>query len=400
MTGFGRDHSISSLAAAEERDVLCNWQESNEQTEIVNRAVRTLGEGKLVAFPTETVYGIAASALHSEAVERLVHCKGRPEDKPLTLALRTAAEVVDWVPGLSSLGRRLSRRAWPGPVTLVFTQGVEQGLSGRLPEAVRRRVCANGALGLRVPAHRAVLEVMRRMPGPLTLTSANRSGEPDATSGHEVLTALGRSAETLEVQDDLALVIDDGPTRYGQVSTVVRIAGDRWEVLREGVVPARTLQQLANRVILFVCTGNTCRSPLAEGLCKKLLAKRLGCAVEELPGRGFVVLSAGASAMMGCGPSPEAVEAARAWDVHLEGHLSQPLTETLLRQADLVFAMTRSHLRSASTPWVPADAPLELLSPDGEDVPDPIGADLVTYSHCAERIVQCLEKRLEQIAGC
>src|SRR5437879_6788763 len=93
--------------------------------DVVQRALGALAEGQLVAFPTETVYGIAASASKPEAVERLRKGKGRPENKPLTLAIGDAAEAVDWVPEISPLGRRLADRCWPGPVTLVFDTALE-----------------------------------------------------------------------------------------------------------------------------------------------------------------------------------------------------------------------------------------------------------------------------------
>src|SRR5260370_30563389 len=108
--------------------------------------------------------------------------------------------------------------------------------------------------------------------------------------------------------EDLAVVIDDGPSRYGKASTVVQVNGNTWEVLREGVVSEAELKRQAAKLIVFVCTGNTCRSPMAEGLCKKLLAERLGCALEELPERGFVVLSAGLAALMGGQAAPQALD--------------------------------------------------------------------------------------------
>src|SRR5690349_11091017 len=108
---------------------LVAWQRAAHSGPVVRRAAQALADGQLVAFPTETVYGIAASALNPEAVERLIHCKGRPEDKPLTLAIGSAAEALDWVPRLSAVGRRLARRCWPGPVTLVSGDGVAEGLA-------------------------------------------------------------------------------------------------------------------------------------------------------------------------------------------------------------------------------------------------------------------------------
>src|SRR5262249_7184244 len=218
---------------------------------------------------------IAANALDAAAVARLTRSKGRPEQKPLAVALRGADDALEWVPGMSPLGRRLARRCWPGPVTLVFGEGLEGGWLDRLPDETRRRVSPQGTVGLRVPAHAAVLEALDRVAFPVVLTSANRSGEPAAVTAEQVVAAVG---------DDLGLVIDGGPCYFGQASTVVRVAGDAWTVLREGVVSAEELRRLSAYVILFLCTGNTCRSPMAEALCKKLLAEKLGCTPEELPG--------------------------------------------------------------------------------------------------------------------
>ena len=100
----------------------------------------------------------------------------------------------------------------------------------------------------------------------------------------------------------------------------------RWSVVRAGVVDDATLARLSPYTIVFVCTGNTCRSPLAEALFKKKLADRLGCPVEELSRRGFLVISAGLAAMMGAAAADEAVEAAQDYGADLSGHLSRPLT--------------------------------------------------------------------------
>src|SRR6516225_1382033 len=103
---------------------IVDWQRTTDPRGAVRQVAQALERGDLVALPTETVYGIAASALNAEAIERLRQCKGRPEEKPLTLAVGGADEALDWVPRLSPLGRRLARRCWPGPVTLVCGDGV------------------------------------------------------------------------------------------------------------------------------------------------------------------------------------------------------------------------------------------------------------------------------------
>ena len=123
----------------------------------------------------------------------------------------------------------MARKCWPGPLTLIMAGGVDRGLAGRLPESVRQRVCPAGTVGLRLPAHASIRETLRRLPGPVVLTSANRSGEPAATTAEEVQQAVGQ---------DLDVLIDDGPTYYRQASTVVGINGNAWSILREGVVTA------------------------------------------------------------------------------------------------------------------------------------------------------------------
>lgn len=364
-----------------------DWQQVDDSSEIVRQAAQALADGQLVAFPTETVYGLASSAFLPEAVARLQQSKGRPEKKPLTLAIGSAAEAAEWVPDISPLGRRLARRCWPGPVTLVFG-GNSSKLARRLPEAVRQRICPEGTLGLRVPAHDAVLEVMKAMAAPLVLTSANRSGEPPATTAAQVLEAVG---------EEVALIIDDGPCRFGQASTVVKVDGSSWKVLREGVVSAEMLRQQAARKIVFICTGNTCRSPLAEALCKKHLAERLGCRPEELLERGICVQSAGIAAMIGAEATPEAVEAARALGADLSKHRSRPLSAELASQADYLIAMAHSHLLALEAQFPEVGCPPRLLSPQGEDIADPIGSDQPVYERCAQEISRHLQPLLEEL---
>src|SRR5262245_59537138 len=149
-----------------------DWQTAADPDAVVQRAVASLREGRLVAFPTETVYGLAASPLVPVAVAQLRQSKGRPEGKPLTLAIGSPADAQDWVPDISSLGRRLARRCWPGPVTLVFDAGIERGLASQLSDEVRQWVAPAGSLGLRVPAHEAILHVLYQLSGPLVLSSA------------------------------------------------------------------------------------------------------------------------------------------------------------------------------------------------------------------------------------
>jgi protein-tyrosine phosphatase len=308
---------------------IIDWSSVAAPRELARHVARSLSAGWLIALPTDTAYVLAAWSRSVPAVSRLRELSpARPE-----LAVPGAAAARDWA-RLNAPARRLAR-AWPGPLTLSCAEGLAEGLGSCLPPDAREAACAGGELHLRAPGHEAPLEVLRWLPGPLLLAPIAANGA-EATTAQQVIAALG---------DRVELVLDDGPARLRHQSTVVRIAGEGWTVARAGALDEGQLRQLLARRVVFVCTGNTCRSPLAEAICKQQLAARLGCPVEELPARGYLVQSAGLAAGTGMPAAEEAVLVAEALGAaDLRDHQSQPLTPELLRAADLILAMTHGHL--------------------------------------------------------
>ena len=117
--------------------IVIDLKNVTDHRDVVHQSVEALASGKIVALPTETVYGIAASALNSEAVQRLAQIKGRDPSKPFAFAIKSYEDALDYVPKMSPLARRLARRCWPGPLTLVLPDNDSDSVIQRLPAEVR-----------------------------------------------------------------------------------------------------------------------------------------------------------------------------------------------------------------------------------------------------------------------
>lgn len=164
-------------------------------------------------------------------------------------------------------------------------------------------------------------------------------------------------------------------------------------------MPADEPPRPPTRTVLFVCTGNTCRSPLAEGLAKQLLATRLGCAVGELPERGWQVVSAGVAATPGEAASAEAVAVAAEFGFDLSGHRSRPLTPEMLGEATDIVAVSRGHAAVLAAYLAGAGPGPTLLGGPSGDLPDPIGGDAAEYRRCAAAIQCHLVRHLAEWLG-
>lgn len=365
--------------------VVIDVRNAADDRDVIHRAVQAIAEGNLVVFPTETVYGLAASALNEDAVARLLATKARAEGYPLALAVKSADKALDYVPDSCELGRRLARRCWPGPVTLVLDDSHPDSLLRQLPKSVQQAVSPQQTIGLRVPGHDLILDVLSLLTGPLVLSSANRSGHVAAVNAATAIEELG---------DDVQLVLDDGDSRFGQASSVVKVNTSGMTVLREGVVSKSALDRLASFMVVLVCTGNTCRSPMAEVLLKKRLAEKAGCAIDQLEARGILVGSAGIAAMPGANAAAESLAVAADRGLDLSQHAAQPMTERILRDADMILTMTSGHRQALLSHWPAAADRTHLICPDARDVGDPIGGTREQYEQCANQIDAALAERV------
>ena len=353
------------------------------------RAGAIIRNGGLVGFPTETVYGVASRGDDPAAVRRLREVKQRAESKPFTVHIADPGQADDYVPDWSAVGRRLARKAWPGPVTLVV-QVNDPGqtvFAQRCGAAGVDLLYHGGAVGLRCPLDPIAAEFLRAARVPVVAASANRAGEPPARTADGVLRAF---------DGKLDLVLDGGQSLYSKPSTVVRIEGEGYRILREGVIAARTLDSYAAATLLFVCSGNTCRSPMAAALARQALARRMNCTEAQLEDRRVAVVSAGLAATDGAPPSHGAVSAMTKHGLDVTGHRSRRLDDALVRSADYVFCMTRAQ-RDMVIGNHAIDPTRVLTLIDDEDINDPFGGDVSTYQHCAERIAAGVHQRVSEL---
>ena len=354
--------------------VIHSWQ-PNESCDLL---IRHLARGDCVALPTEATYEIVASALHPEAVARL-RGFAPPEHVP-AIVVHDFANLFDWLPLLRGAGARIFRKMGPGPITLTGDAGWSYGNVQHLAEAARPLLMRDGQLALRWPVH-AIWDELRQANLPLASI---------AVEGGITAEATARVAG-----EDVACVLDGGPTQFAGLPSIVRAEGRRCRLVREGRITREQVDELAMSRIVFICTGNTCRSPMAEVLFARLLADRLGCAPSELRQHGFCVQSAGLAATMGSAANPNAVRVVADFGADLSEHQSRMASMEMLLWADHIFAMTASHAYALS-PVAEIPEP-QLLSPEGEDVADPIGGELPDYRACAEQIIQCLRRRLPEL---
>jgi L-threonylcarbamoyladenylate synthase len=195
-------------------------------TQTIDEAARILRAGGLVAFPTETVYGLGADASNAEAVKKIYAAKGRPRNHPLIVHLASAAQVREWAGDMPEAGKQLAERFWPGPLTLIFTRAahVDDLVTG-----------GQDTIALRVPSHPAAQALLAAFGGGVAAPSANRYGRVSATTADHVRSEFGSTID---------YVLDGGGCDFGIESTIVDVSGVRPALLRPGSITSADIEAL------------------------------------------------------------------------------------------------------------------------------------------------------------
>ena len=332
----------------------------------IARCAKVIRQGGLVIFPTETVYGIAADFNNPKAIARLREVKKRSDDKPFSILISQKGLISNYTSAGEPVVYKFIDQYWPGPLTVIVP-----ARSG------------SATIGIRMPDHVIALKLVQEAQCTIAAPSANVEGAPPPKTCEEALKDLNGLVD---------MAIDGGEAKYGQSSSVIDFTKPKPVLVREGAILQGDLDRLAKtKTILFVCTGNSCRSVMAEYLLKKLVKGRAD--VE--------VVSAGTGVFLQSTASFETVAVLQEEGIDAREHLSQPINTILLKKADLIIVMTRAH-RDQVLERVPGvekrvyllkefvDAPamVEL----NMDVPDPIGQPRSAYKDCLTVIKQAIHK--------
>jgi protein-tyrosine phosphatase len=360
---------------------------SGEYEMHVAQGAQVLQAGGLVVLPTETVYGAAGLLTHPQAKARLQALRGNTATTPFTIHLARPSDAYRYLDEPDEYTERLITKLWPGPVGLLFEVSPERrkavATELNLPET---ELYDGSTIILRCPDHIVATDVIALAGGPVVLTTA-------ASSGSGVPWRAEQAAMELDKKVDL--IFDAGPSKYSKPSTLLKVHRGRYEIVRQGVYDERIIERLLRTTILFVCSGNTCRSPMAEVLARRILAEKLTVPELELERRGISVVSAGSFAMPGARATPQAVQAVKELGVDLSHHRSRPLTVELIHQADMIYTMSRSHAYQVTALVPSATEKVSTLDPSG-DIEDPIGSDVQTYQELAGQLQKLIQQRLQE----
>ncbi len=332
----------------------------SSDTEIYEKIAAILNNNGVVAIPTDTVYGLAVNGTNSEAIKKLQDLKKR-ENKPFTYFISRRL-LQDYV---FITKKKLIDYFIPGPITVILKKKPDCNLGDK-----------NEKIGVRIPDFDFIINFLDYYNKPIAVTSANISGEPELHSPDEIAERFSK----------VELIIDAGPLRR-RPSTVIDLTTPIPVIRRKGAVPILEIEKIYGRRIkldpslkfnlLLVCSGNSCRSPMAQGIIKTMLDER-----------SVDVISAGTVAVDGLPASENARTVVKEFGGDISNHRTRYLTKELVDEADLILVMEFKHYETVLELAPDAAIKTFLLKEykrrtKYNEVSDPVGKDLSVYRDTA-----------------
>jgi len=300
----------------------------NPEIDAIRQAAHVIRTGGIIAYPTDTLYGFGFDLNNENAFKRLTEIKGTDTQKPLSVLINCHAQA-EWLFGsFNELEKACFNKLMPGKITLLFPR--------RIPAPIYL-LNQFEKIGLRYPLSKICDLLITELGYPISSTSVNLTGRSNLKNAEEIRDTFG---------DQIDLILDAGPVKSLLGSTVLDCSTFPPQLIREGEIDAEQISNILGTpvklpvkkfMILFVCSGNICRSPMAEGILKRILSKTKYKDIVE-------VKSAGTLKIVNAPAAPEAIEVASQYDIPLSKHRSRALNKRLVSRADLIFCLAFNHL--------------------------------------------------------
>ncbi len=303
---------------------------------IIQRAVKVLKNGGIVVYPTNTLYGLGVDAFNKRALDRLFVIKQRGPHQAVSLLIASLEQLRSLFGVLTPLQYEHLLKLLPGKYTILAPSRFKENLTYLSSKLQKDAQMAK--VGFRVAEFPFCKQLSLAFGSPITSTSANLTGHPNARTIQDIIAQFG---------DRLDLILDAGPVHDIRGSTIIDITKDPYLVVREGAVSLQNLKKKLPGVpfrkrkekfrVTFICSGNICRSAMAKGILKEVIAKTRF--------KDLILTDSAGTLALASGPAhPMTIEIAAEYGIDLHDHSAKPVNESVVEQSDLIIAMAVNHL--------------------------------------------------------